>query len=249
MRIDVSKANCLPFSESGKEQIGGKCAGCKIEVSNGLQWHSLAHKYGEPKKRVRLCPLCHHSQHLDYAGVVGSGVMIWLPEIEQGTLNLICSLVFAATDDHRKRAASTNAGQDDEGSDDSASDITEARQVQHLENIFRTFVSRSESLSAVTGFRNSTVDATNPAFIGQMIMQARDKAKLSSDTLHERIDGLRFLPMPKQFVAFREIVSKEVLTKYPLAKWLDLIPPQPSDSDHLAAMDSLATPGHVEAPL
>lgn len=173
--------------------------------------------------------------------------MIWLPEIEQGTLNLICSLVFATTDDHRKRVAAANAGQDVARSDDSVSDITEARQVQHLENIFRTFVSRSESLSAVTGFRNSTVDATNPAFIGQMIMQARDKGKISSEILHERIDGLRFLPMPKQFVAFREIVSKEVLTKYPLAKWLELIPTQPSGSDHQATISSVAEPDHVEA--
>lgn len=224
MRIDVSKANCLPLSATSKEAIGGKCAGCKIEVSTGLQWHSLPRKKDEPQKRIRLCPLCHHSQHLDHAGVLNSGVMIWLPEIEQGTLNLICSLVFAATSEHREKSAASKTALSSVDDGDGAKDITEARQVQHLENIFRTFVSRSESLSAVTGFRNSTVDVTNPAFIAQMIIQARDKGKLSVNTIHERVDGLRYLPMPKAFVDFRKVVSKEVLSQFPLGKWLEMIP-------------------------
>ncbi len=226
MRIDVSRANCLPFSSTGKEVVGGKCAGCKIEVTTGLQWHSLPRKSGEPQKRIRLCPICHHSQHLDHAGIVNSGIMIWLPEIEQGTLNLICTLVFAATSEHR--AKNSSAPSSDHGS--GASDITEARQVQHLENIFRTFVSRSESLSAVTGFRNSTVDTTNPAFIAQMILQAREKAGLSANAVYDRIDGLRYLPMPKAFVEFRTIVIKEVLSRYPLNKWIELIPNQPDNT-------------------
>ena len=44
------------------------------------------------------------------------------------------------------------------------------------------------------------------------------------NTIHESVDGLRYLPMPKAFVDFRKVVSKEVLSQFPLGKWLEMIP-------------------------
>ncbi len=43
-----------------------------------------------------LCPLCHQVFHLPIAATTSGGTIIWLPEIPQAVLNLICIGIFVA---------------------------------------------------------------------------------------------------------------------------------------------------------
>lgn len=45
---------------------------------------------------MTLCPLCHQVFHLPQAAATNGGSIIWLPEVEQKELNLICIALFVA---------------------------------------------------------------------------------------------------------------------------------------------------------
>lgn len=201
--------------------MGGKCAGCQISVSSGLEWHNLPRVANEPARRVRLCPVCHCTQHLDAAGLADAGVMIWLPEVQQSTLNLMCNIIFAASSMHKVRPSALPANA--ETGEISAEDIKLSRQVAHLESLYRTFMSRAASIHGVVGHKNSTVDVTNPAYFADLVLKARARGA-SNAAINQKLDGIRFLPIPKPFADFRAVVQSEVLTKYPLSSWQALLP-------------------------
>ncbi len=74
--------------------------------SKGCGWHSERwqevhpidqnHRNLKEENWVTLCPLCHQVFHLPQAASTGGGALIWFPEADQGTLNLLCIGLFIA---------------------------------------------------------------------------------------------------------------------------------------------------------
>ena len=65
------------------------------------QWQEIHHRNADhadhqEKNLVTLCPLCHQVFHLPQAAATNGGTIIWLPEVEQAELNLICASLFVA---------------------------------------------------------------------------------------------------------------------------------------------------------
>lgn len=77
------------------------CQGCGWRSK---QWQEIHHKDGDHRNNKEsnletLCPLCHQVFHLPQAGATGGGSVIWLPEIDQATLNRMCISIFVAMRD------------------------------------------------------------------------------------------------------------------------------------------------------
>lgn len=153
--------------------------------------------------------------------------MIWLPEIDQARLNLLCHIIFAATADFNEKRA--QAGAAEAQASESAEAIIESRQITHIEGVYKTFLSRAENISSLAGQRNSTVDVTNPAFFAQSMLKAAE-AGVSTEALASRIDGIRFLPLPRKFKPFVQVVRADILSQHPIATWVDLLPADESSS-------------------
>ena len=65
------------------------------------RWQELHHVDGDHRNRAvsnlqTLCPLCHQVFHLPQASATGGGSIVWLPEIDQATLNQMCRTLFVA---------------------------------------------------------------------------------------------------------------------------------------------------------
>lgn len=65
------------------------------------QWQEIHHRNHDhsdhrEKNLITLCPLCHQVFHLPQAASTNGGTIIWLPEVEQRELNLICMALFVA---------------------------------------------------------------------------------------------------------------------------------------------------------
>src|SRR5690554_1374304 len=80
-----SSSLCLPLRATRRTPkgvkrvataIGGACQGCGLTVSCGLERHGAD----------LLCPFCHMTQHLREASRTKSGLLVWVPGIEQAEL-------------------------------------------------------------------------------------------------------------------------------------------------------------------
>lgn len=81
------------------------CQGCGWRSE---RWQEIHHKNGDHANYAMdnletLCPLCHQVFHLPTVGTGDSGVIVWLPEIPQAQLNLMCIAMFVAMSDSRSR--------------------------------------------------------------------------------------------------------------------------------------------------
>lgn len=79
------------------------CQGCGMPTkstqtlkSGMFEVHHLDddHKNNHPNNLITLCPLCHSVFHIGFAGAKGRVKIIWLPEISQNDLNLMCHILF-----------------------------------------------------------------------------------------------------------------------------------------------------------
>lgn len=74
------------------------CQACGWVSRQWQEIHHRNHDHGDHREKnlVTLCPLCHQVFHLPQASATGGGSIIWLPEVEQRELNLICIALFVA---------------------------------------------------------------------------------------------------------------------------------------------------------
>lgn len=65
------------------------CAYCDFSAPKYQEVHHLNgdHADNRPENLITTCALCHATQHVGLAGRFGRGHLIWLPEIDQATLN------------------------------------------------------------------------------------------------------------------------------------------------------------------
>ncbi len=65
------------------------CVYCQFSCEKFQEVHHLDsdHDNNLPENLVTACALCHATQHLGLCGKEGRGLLIWLPEMSQATLN------------------------------------------------------------------------------------------------------------------------------------------------------------------
>lgn len=66
-------------------------------ASGFLEAHHMDddHCNNDPRNLVPACPFCHSVFHIGYAGWRKGAVLIWLPELPQAHLNLLCHAMLA----------------------------------------------------------------------------------------------------------------------------------------------------------
>lgn len=78
-----------------------RCQFCGFTSKRWQEVHHVDddHANNKPSNLVTACPLCHQCHHIGFAGIVGGGIMIWLPEMTQVDLHHLCRAIFLATRD------------------------------------------------------------------------------------------------------------------------------------------------------
>lgn len=81
------------------------CQGCTWRSE---RWQEIHHINGDHSdfsidNLQTLCPLCHQLFHLPTTATTSGGSIIWLPEMTQAQLNLMCIAIFVAMRDTRSR--------------------------------------------------------------------------------------------------------------------------------------------------
>lgn len=195
LHLDVSKEPCLPLKKVGRQvAAAGVCHHCQIPTG------TAAEKHTEGGRSYTVCPVCHVCRHLDHAGIIGAGTMVWLPELTQAQLNATCMFIFI-----------TLLAPRDE--------LIDAVFVERMKILYKTFESRCAPVVTLFGGKNSLFDASNPLFFAQEIDRLRPETRAE---LASKLDGLRLLPSPKVFMPFARSAMPEILKKYPLKTWTNI---------------------------
>jgi intracellular multiplication protein IcmJ len=91
----------------------GQGCGWRSERYQEIHPRDEDHRNFNEDNLVTLCPLCHQVFHLPLAASSAGGDLIWLPEIDQGTLNLLSIPLFVALNQRNHKwynlASSLNA--------------------------------------------------------------------------------------------------------------------------------------------
>lgn len=162
------------------------------------------------RRRVRyLCPLCHMCLHLDRAGALGAGRVVWLPEFTQEQLNILCLGGFVA---------SVSKGIVRKEPDSKAL-------LDQIARLYRNFEKRAEAVEvflAGNGPRSPVARKTlsSPTFIASLLVRAQRDTKLSPKELALRTAGLRLLPNPKAFEKYIMSVARLAASGGGVAAWM-----------------------------
>ena len=86
------------FKASVFERDNHTCQACGWRAE---RYQEIHHRDGDHSNHrlenlETLCPLCHQLFHLPIVAATNGGSIIWLPEISQETLNLLCVGIFVA---------------------------------------------------------------------------------------------------------------------------------------------------------
>lgn len=86
------------FKKSVFERDGYICQGCSWRSERFQEIHHKNDNHSDHRLEnlETLCPLCHQVFHLPLAATTSGGIVIWLPEISQAELNLLCIGLFVA---------------------------------------------------------------------------------------------------------------------------------------------------------
>lgn len=81
---------------------GNTCQGCGWVADDHQEIHHRNddHRDFSESNLETLCPLCHQVFHLPLAASTSGGTLLWLPEITQADLNLMCIPWFVAMKNH-----------------------------------------------------------------------------------------------------------------------------------------------------
>lgn len=208
LNLSVSAQPCVPgkaVAEPGAKRPL-RCETCGAPGGAGgvlLEKHLVG-----ASKAKYLCPLCHSCLHLDVAGRNKAGRIIWLPEIGQEQLNLMCLAMFVAFG----KAGVYRKNEETKGVIDSSA------------RLYNAFERRAESIELFLG--GSAVKSlmprhslSSPTHIASLLVRAQRESKLKPRELASRVDGMRLLPAPKAFSGYIDQVSRIVTGKFAVPSW------------------------------
>lgn len=80
------------------ERDNNTCRFCGVRANKWMEMHHLDgdHTHNAPSNLATGCCFCHQCFHLGIAGTQGGGKIVWLPEISQTDINLLCWAIFTA---------------------------------------------------------------------------------------------------------------------------------------------------------
>lgn len=208
LQLSVSAQPCVPGKPQGQPGRARppRCETCGAPGGEGgvlLEEHLI----GKGKSKY-LCPLCHSCLHLDVAGRKKAGRVVWLPELTQEQLNILCLSMFVAF----QKAGVYRKHEETKGIIDSAA------------RLYNAFERRSESIELFLG--GTAVRSlmprqslSSPVHIASLLVRVQREAKLSPRDLAQRVDGMRLLPSPKAFEAYIGQVARLATKGFPVPTW------------------------------
>lgn len=241
LSLGVSPQRCRPQRSrlgSGRELASdGAKLSCKAcGAPGGAGGKLLDDHIISGQKKALLCPLCHSCVHLDFAGEMRAGRIVWLPELSQEMLNVICLASFVAIRSKPKQG---------EGA---LKDATEAQALlTQVTRLYKCFEKRAEAVEAFLGADSPRSpmprrELSNPAYVATLILHAKAKSQLSAAVFSRRLDGLRLLPDPRAFEPYINAVSKLPEMRNPLSTWAHLVKQERLELDAKAALSAEREP-------
>jgi hypothetical protein len=208
LALGVSSQRCIPGS--GKRKPGGDrpavCDACGNPGGRDGRW--LEDHAVSKNRVVHLCQLCHGCLHLDVAGRLGYGKVIWLPEISQERLNNMLVVVFMIT----RQARILERDPDTKGL------VTTAFR------LYKNWDKRASSVELMLG--GSAVASilpaqtlSDPSHLAGLIQGVTKAHKLTPTQVAERLSGLRLLAAPQPFEAYIEFVAERSKKTSPPKSW------------------------------
>lgn len=97
-RWEKHKVLTRDFKKKIFERDKHTCQGCGWKSARFQEIHHRDHDHSNHAEEnlETLCPLCHQVFHLPIAAATNGGAVIWLPEMSQASLNLMCIGLFVA---------------------------------------------------------------------------------------------------------------------------------------------------------
>lgn len=218
LNLSVSRQPCLPGKKTSTDGVRPQaCQTCG--APGGAQGELLEpHIVGANKHRF-LCPLCHSCLHLDAAGRRKAGKIIWLPELSQEELNLLCLAHFVAQ--HKAGVYRKHAP-------------TQAMCEQST-RLYKTFLKRAEAVEMFLGGGQAHASLprqalSSPTYVASLIVRAQRDAKIDAKTMAARVEGLRLLPDAAAFADYIAQAARLIAVASPVGKWMGMV-----DAHHEAA--------------
>lgn len=236
--LSVSSQSCVPgrASVAKDEQRPKYCRACG--APGGEHGELLEKHKGGTKQHVYLCPLCHMCLHLDVAGLRNAGRIIWLPEITQVELNVLCLAGFVVL---RKSGVYRH----DAHAQAMQGQFSRLYQTfEERANAVETFLSGEAQKTAIPRFALSS-----PTYIAGLMVHTQKDTGLSSADLAKRIGGLRLLPDYLAFEKYVAQVSRVVTAKYPVNRWMSAVEQHTHDDFTNSQSGELDDDGSFDAGL
>lgn len=226
LSLSVSKKPCLPGRRSAiTAATPHSCEVCG--APGGKDGAALEKHLVGPSKIKHVCPICHHCFHLDFAGLQKSGKIIWLPEVTQENLNLLCLAMFLVI--HKSGVNRNN---------DDAKAL-----LGHVKRMYASFRKRTEYVEIALG--SGAMESlgprdylSEPQHLASLMIYAARVAGLDERTMAMRVQGMRFLPNPAYFDAYTREISRDVTEKYAVASWIERVRSFQAESAHQGAVDT-----------
>lgn len=211
LNLGVSLQSCLPGRQTASG-VGKRAVDCMACGAPGGERGELLEEHHVGKeKRILLCPMCHMCLHLDHAGRVKAGRIIWLPEMSQERLNVLSLAMFVAI----SKSGAHRSNDDVKGV------------IQAAKRLFEAFERRAESVEVFLG--GSAIKTlmprqalSSPVHVASLLVRIQREAKLKPSELASRIDGLRLLPSPAAYEKYIDMAWRHVAKRHPIQTWAKL---------------------------
>lgn len=209
LNLSVSNQPCIPGKRSSSADSTSRPFRCETCGAPGGMKGVLLERHIIAAGKVKyLCPLCHACLHLDVAGRMKAGRIIWLPEFSQAQLNLLSLAAFVA-----RRKANVHR------KDDATKGI-----VATGNRLLDAFSKRSESIETFLG--GNAVKSlmprqslSSPTHIASLLVRVKRESKLSPKDLAQRVNGMRLLPDERPFDAYVSAISRAAVGRFDIPAW------------------------------
>ena len=163
-----------------------------------------------------------------------AGRVIWLPELTQEKLNILCLASFVVL---RKAGVYRK-------------DPPTLALRDQIVRLYTTFDRRAEPIEMFLGGGGGSSSIakeslSSPAHIASLISRAQNDSKLSPQVMARRLEGMRLLPDPKAFDTYIGHVSRLITATHPVISWMPMVEEQMEALEK--AVNDRKDDGHFDA--
>lgn len=236
LSLSISAKPCLPGRKFKGAEQAPRPTSCEVCGAPGGANGELLERHITTGGRYKhVCPLCHHCLHIDFAGIKRSGRIIWLPEMSQETLNLLCLAMFMAVKniappEDKAPADAGDVTESEEDADKRAHRQASIELLNHSKNLYGAFRKRAEHVEMALGSNVAGMDRlglkgklSEPQHIASLIAYAAKTKSLTERQVAERVEGLRFLPNPIFFDAYTQAAYATLAPEEAAEMWMGMV--------------------------